>query len=275
MMASKLNERDAVLNILKTGILRVDRQDIDITPLLNMSNSKEYREKQIDEINIKGKEKEKSCIVHIIPYGSGDVPFDKQFDNSKVCILNFASSKHAGGGFMTGAYAQEENLCYHSNLFDCLDKHDRFYMYNRENLNRGLYTEGIIFTEDVVFFKQRFANVSPKLADVITCAAPNKGVALRNGVKSTDIDKIMSARLEKILKVAIDNNVETLVLGAFGCGVFKNDIKYVTMEIKKLLFFKGYARYFKNIIMPGLSKTDRAYIVFKTVFKGVPNLVIE
>lgn len=278
MRARKITERDAVLEIVDTGALKVGKENIDLKSLLQLNKSKIYREEQIDKIEIKGKEKEDTCKVHIIPYGSGDVPFDKKFKadtDSKVCILNFASSKHAGGGFMTGAYAQEENLCYHSNLYHSLSKHENFYEFNRQHLNRGLYTEGIIFTSDVVFFKQRFANVKPELADVITCAAPNKGAALRNGVKHAEVDKVMTARLEKILKVAIDNNVETLVLGAFGCGVFKNDINYVAMEIKKLLFNKGYAKYFKHIVIPTLTPNGKEHTSFVGAFRGVPGLVIE
>ena len=271
MRANKLNERDSVLEIINTGLLKIGKDNLDISVALEMNNGTEYREEQINKIKVNTENRD-TCKTYILACGSGDVPFENEFKNSKVCILNFASSKHAGGGFMTGAHAQEENLCYHSNLYDCLSKHESFYEYNRKNLNKGLYVEGIIFTNNVLFFKQRFSNVNPKLVDVITCAAPNKGAALRNGVKSAEVDKVMTARLEKILKVAIENNVETLVLGAFGCGVFKNDIEYVANEIKKLLYIKGYAKYFKNIVIPGMSKTDRVYTTFSRIFAGVPKL---
>lgn len=273
MRANKLNERDSVLEIINTGLLKVGKDNLDISVSLELNNGKEYRDSDINKINIKDKECKEPCKTYILACGSGDIPFEEEFKNNKVCILNFASSKHPGGGFMTGAHAQEENLCYHSNLYDALSKHNRFYDYNRNHLNNGLYTEGIIFTQNILFFRQKFENVKPKLADVITCAAPNKGAALRNGVKGVEVDKVMSARLEKILKVAIDNNVETLVLGAFGCGVFKNDIEYVANEIKKLLYMKGYAKYFKNIVIPGMKKTDRVYETFSRTFRGAPNLI--
>lgn len=274
MRTSKLSERDAVLEIINTGVLKIGKDTLDISVSLEMNNGTEYRNDQINKIDI-GNSNTEVCKMYILPCGSGDVPFENEFKDTKVCILNFASSKHAGGGFMTGAHAQEENLCYHSNLYDCLSKHESFYEFNRKNLNRGLYTEGIIFTNNVLFFKQRFTNVNPRLADVITCAAPNKGAALRNGVKDIEVDKVMAARLEKILKVAIDNNVETLVLGAFGCGVFKNDVDYVANEIKKLLYMKGYAKYFKNIVIPGISKSDRVYTTFSKIFRGVPGLEVR
>lgn len=275
MRERKTNERDAVISIVKSGILNVGTDKIDIAESLEVNSSIIYRDKQISSISTTGKINKEQCKTYILSCGSGDIPFDERFKHKKVCILNFASSKNPGGGFMTGANAQEENLCYHSNLYDCLAKHMSFYEFNRNNLNKGLYTEGIIFTKDVLFFKKNFKNVAPKFADVITCAAPNKGAALRNGVKSIDIDKVMSARLEKILKVAIDNDVETLVLGAFGCGVFKNDIDYVANEIRKLLYVKGYARYFKNIVIPVLKPNGKEYSSFVNAFRGVSNLTVE
>ena len=275
MRERKTAERDAVIAIVESGVLPVDTNKIDIAEALEVNSSIVYRDKQINLIGTAGKENKEQCKTYILSYGSGDVPFDERFKHKKVCILNFASSKNPGGGFMTGANAQEENLCYHSNLYYCLEKHKSFYEFNRNNLNRGLYSEGIIFTKDVLFFKKNFKNTAPKFADVISCAAPNKGAALRNGVKSTEIDRVMTERLEKILKVAIDNEVETLVLGAFGCGVFKNDLNYVAMEIKKLLYMKGYARYFKNIVIPVLTRNGREYSTFVSTFRGVGNLTVE
>jgi uncharacterized protein (TIGR02452 family) len=42
--------------------------------------------------------------------------------DGKITVLNFASAKKAGGGFLNGAMAQEESLCYSSNLYTSLAK---------------------------------------------------------------------------------------------------------------------------------------------------------
>lgn len=273
-MGNKLVERDVTLAIMKQKQVIVGNKSIDLTRLLNHYENKEYRKDDIDKISLnKEKQNIEKCKFIITPYGSGDTPFDLQFKDKKVCILNFASSKHAGGGFMTGAYAQEEDLCYHSNLYKALSDCEKFYEENRRNNYLGLYLDGIIYTKDVVFFRKKFKNIEPVLVDVITCAAPNKGVALKNHIKPREIDETMSRRLEQILKVAIDNGAKTLVLGAFGCGVFKNDIEYVAQETKKLLTVKGYHRYFDNIVIPGISQNDRVYKTFSRIFAGVPNLI--
>ena len=274
MRVNKLNETKIVLAILESGTIELNKDKIDISGSLSMFKSKEYRKEDLDEITLGGRS-DNQIKVHILACGSGDIPFKDEFKHNKVCILNFASSKHPGGGFITGAHAQEENLCYHSNLYKALQKHESFYEYNRNNLRKALYTDGIIYTENVLFFRQNFMNTIPRFADVITCAAPNRGAALRNGVKEIDIQRTMSRRLEQILKVAIENGNKNLVLGAFGCGVFRNDLEFVATEIKRLLTVKGYGKYFDNIILPALKKDGNEYSTFINVFRGFPNLFIE
>lgn len=57
----------------------------------------------------------------------------------------------------------------------------------------------------------------------ITCAAPNKHRALTENVSDKDIDAVMERRIEFMYDVAIANQVDTLILGAWGCGVFGNN----------------------------------------------------
>lgn len=263
-MGAKSSETDKVLEILKNKSMELKGNTLDISAELEKHKETEYRAEDISKITL-GENNTKPCKVKVMDCGSGDVPF---IIEDKVCVLCFASSLHPGGGFLTGAHAQEENLCYHSNLYEIISKHENFYEFNKDNQNKGLYEDGIIYCEDVLFFRKGFKNIQPILADVIVCAAPNKGRAVKNGVKSPNIDATMTRRLEQILKVAIKHEVKTLVLGAFGCGVFKNDVEYVATETKKLLYMKGYARYFDKVIFPCMSKTDRVYREFDKTFQG-------
>lgn len=245
------SEATKLMHIVNTGELKIGGKLVDITPDLHKWNASVYRDNHIDDIDIKRYEKaSKPCKYTVLADGSDRVAFNKRYTDKKICILNFASSKNPGGGFVTGAMAQEEALCQASNLYSILERHESFYEYNRGNLCKGLYTDGIIFAEDCCFFRNNYKNVEPKLVDVITCAAPNAKAARRNGVSEAEIECTMSRRIEQILKVAIANNVKVLALGAFGCGVFGNDPDKVASIMWTILEIRGYHEYFEEIVFP-------------------------
>lgn len=163
----------------------------------------------------------------------------------KVAALNFASYKNAGGMFLEGSSAQEESLCHHSTLFNVLQGYDSisdYYKYNRKHLNRGLYTDACLYSPDIIFD-------NGDKCDIITCAAPNLGPVLKyNNASSDEIFTSIYNRCKFILDVAILNNVDSIILGAFGCGVFKNDPAIVASAFRNILYHHDYRFYFKNVI---------------------------
>ena len=254
-------------NIVNTGKLVVGRNQLDITTDLHKWSTTVYRTKDIDKINVKQFEKVSGqCKYIVLADGSDRVAFNSRYNNKKICVLNFASSKNPGGGFINGGIAQEEALCQASNLYSILERHEDFYEYNKAHLNRGQYTDGIIFTENCLFFRNNYKNVEPKLVDVITCAAPNAKAARRNGVSEEEIECTMSRRIEQILKVAISNKVKVLALGAFGCGVFGNDPNKVASIMWTILEVRGYSQYFDEIIFPMNSTIGENVKAFTNIF---------
>ena len=187
-----------------------------------------------------------------------------RYKNTKTAVHNFASASNPGGGVERGANAQEECLCRCSGLFKCLNAPDAwsgFYMAHRAEHN-PIHNDDIIYTPDVLVFKSD--TVKPELmdeadwytVDVITCAAPNlrekPSNAFNTGdgkdaIKITDKEllAIHKKRLRRILDVALNNKVETIVLGAFGCGAFMNNPNVVAQASKNVL--NGYLYAFKNI----------------------------
>ena len=67
----------------------------------------------------------------------------------KPLVLNFANGTHVGGGFLTGARAQEETLCYASTLYSTLVG-DPMYAYNLKT-NEMESTDYMILSQAVVF----------------------------------------------------------------------------------------------------------------------------
>jgi uncharacterized protein (TIGR02452 family) len=63
----------------------------------------------------------------------------------------------------------------------------------------------------------------PYLCSVITAPAPNAGEALRAGEARTAISEALRNRAGLVLAIAQAHAERNLVLGAWGCGVFRND----------------------------------------------------
>ncbi len=140
-----------------------------------------------------------------------------------VGILNFASFKNPGGGYLKGRYAQEEALCHVSTLYSVLCSQSRFYNVNIHRLNNSLYTNRALYSPDIVFFPEDY----DKYADVITCAAPNRKAALKKGMSEEENEEALKSRIKFIYNIANENQIDTLILGAYGCGVFGQDPKKV------------------------------------------------
>ena len=52
------------------------------------------------------------------------------YSQGKTAVLNFASYKEPGGGFMAGSQAQEESFCHESFLYNVLRQFQYYYDWN-------------------------------------------------------------------------------------------------------------------------------------------------
>lgn len=206
----------------------------------------------------------------------------------KVAVLNFANPENPGGGVQDGAMAQEECLCRSSNLYPCLCNNTifaDFYLYHR-NLHNYFYTDRLIYTKDVTVFKDD--SDIPKLmpenewfkVDVITCAAPYL-VRCQN-INEAHLEEIFKTRIKNIFEAALDNGAQVLILGAFGCGAFKNPPEVVARAFNKVIFENDYKTEFKKIVFAIKSKVnDDPYMIcpnltaFKKEFCETSNIPFE
>lgn len=199
--------------------------------------------------------------------------------NKKVAVLNFASAKNPGGGVANGSSAQEESLCRVSSLYNVITdekfKKD-FYNYHK-SLPGTVYTNRLIYASNVIIIKDDDGDYfsSPYLVDVITCAAPNLNENSNikyNGDHGTaklsdnELFDVHYNRCLHMIKAAADNNVDILVLGAFGCGVFRNNPVVVAKAMKKALEDAPYK--FDKVIFPIFCREweTNNYDAFKAVF---------
>ncbi len=187
--------------------------------------------------------------------------------SEKTCVLNFASAKKSGGGFLTGAKAQEEDLCYRSTLYGSLETKDGFemYKYNLQNYNL-LYSDFMLYSPYVSIIRDKNYNLIENIINtsIITAPAVNRNLANRE-YTSKEIFKCMLKRAEKILCIALENQNDNIILGAWGCGVFRNSVTDIAEIFRILLIDKQYAKLFKNIIFASFNEKNNA--VFSSVFE--------
>jgi len=146
-------------------------------------------------------------------------------DSGPVAALNFASAKNPGGGFLNGSQAQEESLARSSALYASLLRAWGFYEQHRGSPSL-LYSDAMILSPSCPIFRNEAGALLDRTQEVgfITSAAPNAGAAANSRPNElTSIPDVFRRRSEYVLALAAAHGYRRLVLGAWGCGVFRND----------------------------------------------------
>ncbi|WP_228375824.1 TIGR02452 family protein [Chryseobacterium taiwanense] len=187
-------------------------------------------------------------------------------NQEKIMCLNFASAKNPGGGFINGAEAQEESLARTSGLYESLLQGWDYYKIHRE-MESCFYTDMMIYSPKVPVFRKDKGELlsKPVLCNFITSPAVNAGVVKRQEPERThEIFGAMDVRTDKMLGLALHQGNKTLILGAWGCGVFKNDPKEIAELFKKYLHGK-YKNKFKRVVFAILSKKEEMIEPFEEI----------
>jgi uncharacterized protein (TIGR02452 family) len=151
-------------------------------------------------------------------------------------VLNFASAMSPGGGFLSGSQAQEESLARSSSLYATLMANFEFYEFNRRG-HSCFYSDWMIYSPKVPVFR------------------------------NDDGSLVEKPYLATFLWLANNHGHKTLILGAWGCGVFQNDANSIANIFADLL--KGeFAKCFERVIMAiyDTTPTRKVYQAFMENF---------
>jgi uncharacterized protein (TIGR02452 family) len=184
----------------------------------------------------------------------------------RVGVLNMGSYDHPGGGFPTGASAQEEDMLRRTSLAVSLYNHKVVRFEGTQNYALTVGSKrsptvgiGMIYTPGVLVFRGRKVDGWPFLqpnetfnVDFLTTAVNRIN---RAGMTSytqfvTEYEKKKEEfrmKIEVLLRAAVNQGCKHLVLSALGCGAFRNPPKLVA-ELFKDVIEKEFKYSFERIV---------------------------
>lgn len=200
--------------------------------------------------------------------------------SSRPAVLNLASDTQPGGGWQTGAMAQEEALCYRSSLSLSLHKH-----YYPWDVLQGLYTRDVVVIRSSIADGHTLLGPAVAAADlpvvsVLSIAAvrrPKLTDARSLGGKQRKVfadggDRLLTKKKMRLaLRMAASRGHDCLVLGALGCGAFRNPTEEVADAWKEVLGEAEFAGgWWREVWFAVLDKTDEGnFEVFEEVMDGM------
>jgi uncharacterized protein (TIGR02452 family) len=168
-------------------------------------------------------------------------------------VLNFASARNPGGGFLGGSQAQEESLARSSALYESLLSVPEYYERHRR-MRSLLYSDAMIVSPACPVIRDDDGTLlnEPVAVTFITSPAPNAGAIAEN-------------QPEDLPQAGCRN----LILGAWGCGVFRNEPSTVAAVFARQLARGGrWAQQFERVAFAVLdrSSTQENYRAFERAY---------
>ncbi|KAF8971178.1 hypothetical protein BDZ97DRAFT_1753500 [Flammula alnicola] len=121
-----------------------------------------------------------------------------EVENKTIGVLNFASAKKPGGGFINGAQAQEESIARSSTLYPSLITPiaTQFYAHYAEDPDNAFYTHAMVYSPSVVLIRNDKGDwKKPVEVDVLTSAAVNAG-EVRQKIQWQEDMRLLKARVK-------------------------------------------------------------------------------
>lgn len=198
----------------------------------------------------------------------------KEYPGSRIAVMNFANAFRPGGGVKQGSDVQEESLCRISTLYPLISQkniRESFYQHHMEmNTPRAsdslIYSEGVIICKSDKEYPERLSKGEWVKVDVMTIAAPD---LREEKMCDAELFGYHVKRAIHMFTCAAAKEADILVLGAFGCGAFRNNPEVVAKAY--LVALQEFPEVFRKIEFavycpPGSSDN---YNVFKEVFCGL------
>ena len=179
--------------------------------------------------------------------------------NEEVCVLNMANRRTPGGGVINGAGAQEEYLFRCSTYYKSLFQFSELsYMYGLEHAEKQYPLDrnfGGVYSPDITVFRGPEEEGYPLLEEpwkvnmiAVPAISRPRTVSLGGELRiAPDLIEGVKNKMRTILRIAYMNRQDTLVLGALGCGAFKNPPHHIAELFKEILDEDEFKGIFKHV----------------------------
>jgi uncharacterized protein (TIGR02452 family) len=229
----RMNKKQ-LTNIAKENLLLVEKLSLPIPVTKKIC----YDQPSIKECRIT----DSSTTVAFLDMKTDDCAiFLSKHGYNNIVALNHASAHSHGGGYIKGAKAQEEDLCrVMPELYPSLTK-----------ISYPYESDAVLITNYVTIMRNNTNYEFLEEKDYVTIGMVSAAAQdLKN--EKYDGDRIMRTLQNLYCSVAHHlPNTETLILGAWGCGVYGNDPWTISRAMNYVN--KRYGGYFKHIVfsIPG------------------------
>ena len=155
------------------------------------------------------------------------VGLSREGRGARVGLLNMASERCPGGGVRHGAKAQEEEICRRTTLYRTLAAVDGGYPLAFDEI---VYSPGVVVVKDAR--GRRLAESDRATIDVLSSAAIRRPDVVETAGEGSRFRhasdrETMRLKIRILLQTAERHGLNSLVLGAWGCGAFANPVEDV------------------------------------------------
>lgn len=171
-------------------------------------------------------------------------------------VLNMASRRNPGGGVYTGAGAQEETIFRRTNIFRSMYQFAPFageygirQSAQQYPLDRNF---GGVYTPSVTVFREEESNgfrlmEEPRELGFISVAGMNRPQLRTDGMIADHLVEPIRHKIRTILRIGLIHGHDSLVLGALGCGAFRNPPAHIARLFHEVILENEFADKYRHI----------------------------
>lgn len=251
---------------------------VDLPPLAEVLSASVFHE---TVPNVRNRPQVAKSAVDVVKEDCIDAGHELVSRGFNPVMLNMASRRSPGGGVLNGARAQEETLFRRSNLCVSLYQFDEYHAkllgiplgtgrYPMEYNVAGIYSGRVMFFRKGV--KEDYALMDePFECAVVSAAAISHPDLTPNGQLADWAARATVDKIRKILRIGLLHGHDSIVLGAWGCGAFRNPPDHIAELFKTVIEemeFAGKYRLIRFAIIEDHNSHNTNFAAFAKVLES-------